>query len=293
MKRRGIVLVTSLVIAIVTVMFVGAALALGPGALGAGSAGHQQADAQRAAESGVQYALSQIKQTPTWRGDRDMVTVNRPDLFVQEDRGNVVGLVRTPDGKWSQFRIRFNFNDGAAGADNLDDSALPINQEFVSFNNLLGGAAAPAYRADQAGWQVDPAVSTVHHQVPLWSVNLAVEGRSGPNLSRLVSPGNPNPNVTGAVSTRVVEGIYQVPDMGPQVEESGSMVGGDLTVDLNPGNNKGTVDVTVAKKSGSTPRVRSKGNATVTGGAPLNYVSDGGEVKVRDAGGVFTASYDA
>ncbi|MEW6281944.1 MAG: hypothetical protein AB1758_25290, partial [Candidatus Eremiobacterota bacterium] len=79
----------------------------------------------------------------------------------------------------------------------------------------------------------------------------------------------------------------------PQVEESGSMVGGDLTVDLNPGNNKGTVDVTVAKKSGSTPRVRSKGNATVTGGAPLNYVSDGGEVKVRDAGGVFTASYDA
>ncbi|MEW6282116.1 MAG: hypothetical protein AB1758_26155, partial [Candidatus Eremiobacterota bacterium] len=262
------------------------------GALGAGSAGQQQADAQRAAESGVQYALSQIKQTPTWRGDKDMVTVNRPDLFVQEDRGNVVGLVRTPAGQWSQFRIRFNFNDGAAGADNLDDSALPVANEFVSFNNLLGGAAAPAYRADQAGWQVDPAVSTVHHQVPLWSVNLAVEGRSGPNLSRLVSPGTPNPNVTGAVSTKVVEAIYQVPNMGPLVEESASMAGGDMTVELNPSNAKAKVDVK-SKDKNKTPRVRSKGSIAVSGAASPNYVSKDGEVKVSDTGGTFTASYNA
>ncbi|MEW6278055.1 MAG: hypothetical protein AB1758_05485, partial [Candidatus Eremiobacterota bacterium] len=284
--KRGIVLVVSLVLVVVALMFIGAALALGPAGLGMGLSSINHGHAARAAESGVAYALARLKASPTWRGDLNQVTVNRPDLYVVEDRGNVVGLIKTPEGGWAQFRMRFNYQDGPAAStpDNLDDPALFINQPFVSLNNLTNGADAPVYRADGPGYSVTP-TSATPFRVPLWAVSLAVEGRYSPALASQLGPANPNPNV-GGVPRTVVEAIFQVPDMGDTVEESGSMAGRDLTVQLDAGNGK----VNVNSTSASTPRVRAKGKVEVTGGnASENYQSDNGEVRTVNG---FTAVYD-
>ncbi|MEW6281912.1 MAG: hypothetical protein AB1758_25120, partial [Candidatus Eremiobacterota bacterium] len=285
--KRGIVLVTSLVLLVVALMFIGATLALGPANLGMGLSSLNDSHAARAAESGLQYALARLKASPSWRGDLNQVTVNRPDLYVVEDRGNVVGLIRTPDGGWGQFRIRFNYQDGPAAStpDNLDDPGLFINHSFVSVNNLLNGADAPVYRADGSNYSVTPTSATAF-RVPIWSVSLAVEGRYSPSLSSQLGPGNPNPNVSG-VPRKVVEAIYQVPDMGDTVEESGSMSGRDFTVELDAG---GGGKVEVKSKSAATPRVRAKGKVEVTGGnTSENYQSDNGEVRTING---FNALFD-
>ncbi|GMU54803.1 MAG: hypothetical protein AMXMBFR33_39490 [Candidatus Xenobia bacterium] len=276
-ERRGILLITVIVLSVVMVMFVAASIALGPGNLAAGQQTLYQGQAQRAAESGISYALSQVRQNPAWRGNRNQVTINSADLYVQEDQGNVVGLVRAPDGSWSQFRLRFNYQDGSPGADGLDDPALTIQNQFVSINNLLGGASAPVPRADGPGSSVGPGSPTAF-SVPIWAVSLAVEGRAGPACNQL-NPGNLNPNLGSAVASKVVEAVYQIPDMGPQVQESGSMSGKDFLALLPAGS--GAVNVT--SNSSSTPRLRSKGEAKVTGGAVPNYVSPDGEVRIGSA----------
>jgi len=274
------VLITALQLSVVTLMIVGAALALGPASLTAGQTTLYQGEAQRACESGAAYAFSQLRQNPIWRGDKNAVTVNTSDLFVEEDRGNVVGLVRTPSGHWSQFRFRFNFQDGAAGGDDLDDPvSLPLDFTCVSINNLQGFSPAPAPRALSVN-----SASPIHHSVPVWAVSLAVEGRSGSPCARL-SPANPNVNVPGA-TRRVVEMVCQVPDMGPSVQESGSMSGGDFQINLREASGL-KVRVT-SKDLARTPRLRTKAKATISGGdGTQNYDSNGGEVKSK------TSSLDA
>ncbi|MBI3927617.1 MAG: hypothetical protein HY319_18905 [Armatimonadetes bacterium] len=292
-KRRAIVLITTLVLTVVIVMFVGAVLVLGPGNLAAGQNTLYQGDARRAAESGATYALSQLRENPNWRGDKNRVTVTLPDLYVEEDNGNVVGLVRTPGGSWAQFRLRFNYQDGPAGPDNLDDPVgLTIDHPFMSINNLTAGTSTPVPRADGPGYSVTP-TSATPFETPVWSVCLAVQGTAGPGCG-VLTPSNLDPPLGGAVSRQVVEAIFQVPDMGPVVEESGSMSGSDFTVTLRDANGQ----MEVKSNSASTPRVRSKGALSVTWGDPNNpapgeYRSPNGEVRcLNSQTGGFTANYD-
>ncbi|GMU54808.1 MAG: hypothetical protein AMXMBFR33_39540 [Candidatus Xenobia bacterium] len=292
-KNRGIVLITAVVLSVVLVMFVGAAIALGPGNLMAGQAVLHQGHAQRAAESGLNYALTRLRADPLWRGDKNAVTINLPDLWVQEDNGNVVGLVRTQDGTWSQFRLRFNYQDGpvAGGADGLDDPAtLFIDHKYVSVNNLQGIAAAPVPRADGAGYAVT-AASARPFQTPVMSVSLAAEGKAGPACQQL-SPANPNPPLTGSNSATVVEAIYQVPNLQPTVQESGSMSAGNFAVTLRTGS-PGKVTVT-SKDTTKTPRIRSKGTAGVSGGnASENLLANNGEVRSVDSALTAGTLYDS
>ncbi|MEW6279040.1 MAG: hypothetical protein AB1758_10480 [Candidatus Eremiobacterota bacterium] len=286
MAQRGIVLVTAMIVAVVAAMFLGAALVLGPASLGFAQDSRQAMDAQRAAESGVQYALARLKEDPAWAGTGNGVTVDTADLFVVEDNGNVIGLVRSPGCPWSQFRLRFNFQDGPGGLDGGDDPALLINHPFVSLSNLAGGASVPVPRADGPNFSVT-AASRISHQTPIWSVSLAVEGRSGPGLRP--SPANPDPPLAlGGVTARHVEGVYQVPGLGPTVEEAGSMAGSDFSADLRVGGKAVTVE---SKDKTRTPRVRTKGTIQVVGGdAAANYVSKDGEVKSSDDN--LAATYD-
>ncbi|MBI3928831.1 MAG: hypothetical protein HY319_25040 [Armatimonadetes bacterium] len=69
-SRRAIVLITTLVLAVAVVMFIGAALVLGPGSLAAGQSTLYQAHAQRAAESGASYALTSCGRIPTGAATR-------------------------------------------------------------------------------------------------------------------------------------------------------------------------------------------------------------------------------
>lgn len=286
--RHGIVLVISIVLAVVMVMFVGAAINLGVGSLGAGQLGRYQLDAERAAQSGVEYCLTQLKADPTWRGDLNLVTVNRPDLVVREDEGNIVGLLRGQDGSWSQFRCRFNYQDGPGGGDGFaGDPAFTIDHPYVSVNNLQGPVPIDLPRADGPAYSVTP-TSAVAFQVPTWSVSLAVEGRAG---LRQVDPGTPEVLFPAAAQGRVVEAVYQIAGAaGAVVEEAGSMAGQDFTVDLGTGGGQ----VLVTSASPDTPRIRAKGEASVTGGANPNYLSPDGEVRtLANPTPTLDAAYDS
>ncbi len=285
-RQRGIVLLVAIVLSVILAMFVGAALSLGSGGLALGQSSIYQAQAQQAAESGISYAIAQLRADPTWRGNKNAVTINQTELYVVEDQGNVVGLVKTPQGTWSQFRLRFNFQDGPAGGDGLNDPSLTINSPYLSVNNLIGSGPANVPRADGPGYSVT-AASPVAFQTPVWSVCLAAEGRAGTGCSQL-SAANPNA-VTGGVNRKVIEAVYQIPNLGPNVETAASMAGNDFTVTLRPG---GSGAVEVKSKDATTPTIRSKGLVRVENGdASANYRSDQGEVKSQD--GNLTAVYDS
>lgn len=272
---------------VVAAMFVGAALVLGPVSTASGQHTAEQGQAERAAESGISYALAQLRKSPDWRGDANQITVNGPDLFVLEDQGNVVGLVRTPDGTWSQFRLRFNYQDGATDQEGLPDPALTIDHPYVSINNLRGGGPAPVPRADGPGHSVAPAAPAAF-QVPARAVSLAVEGRAGPGM-RAASPSDPNPAPGPALTAQVVvEGIYQIAAGAADGDDAAAMAAGGLQAELQ-GAGKLSFQ---SKTSGRTPRLRSKREVQVQGGDPSeNLDSPGGVVATGD--GTVQAGYDS
>ncbi|MCE7869163.1 hypothetical protein DYH09_02165 [bacterium CPR1] len=181
--------------------------------------------------------------------------------------------------------MRFNFQDGPAGGDGLSDPGLTVNSPYLSVNNLIGAGPADVPRADGPGFSVT-AASPVAFQTPVWSVCLAVEGKAGRGCSQL-SPASPNA-ATGGATRKVLEAIYQIPNLGPTVETAASMAGNDFSVTLRPGSS-GYVEV--GSKDATTPTIRSKGLVRVENGDPAeNYKSDKGEVKSQD--GNLTAVYD-
>ncbi len=259
-RQRGIVLIIAIILSIIAVMFVAAATRLGMGGLSAGQNGTFVAEAERAAESGVQYALSQLRANPSWRGDRNRITVNSQDLFVIEDTGNVVGLVRTPDQRWSQFRLRFNYQDGATGEDGLPDPTMTLDSPYVCLNNLESGSTALVPRADGLNWSVTPQ-SARPVEAPARTVCLVVEGRSGPGLVS-VTPANPNPG--GVATHRVVEGIFALDAaLGEDVEPSAMMAAQGVSVELPADGGTLSLSATGTDKA----KLRSKGPVSVVGGA--------------------------
>lgn len=286
-RQRGIILIIIIILAVVTVMFVGSAARLTYGNLYAGQSGTIHDDAERAAESGVQYALSQLRANPAWRGDLKEVTVNAPDLFVVEDNGNVVGLVRTPDQRWSQFRLRFNYQDGGPAEDGLPDPAMTLDSLYVSVNNLEGGAAAAVPRADGAGWSVTPG-SERPFSTPAGTVCLAVEGRAGSGLLA-ASPANPNP--AGVVATRkVVEAIFALQGaLGEEVEESAMMAAQGVSVAIPPDGGSLSLSSTGSDKA----RLRSKGQVSVQGGDATKENLTGANAEVATPTSTVDARYKA
>lgn len=115
--KGGVVLVTVMLLVLVLGMLARAAFVLGPAALALSESTREDEAAQHAADAGLAYARSKLLERQGWKGDDNRVTVSLPDFTVVEDNGNVIGLLPTPDGSLSQFRIRFNFQDGAAGGD--------------------------------------------------------------------------------------------------------------------------------------------------------------------------------
>jgi hypothetical protein len=107
-----------------------------------------------AAQAGVDYAWCRLQERPTWKGDGNVAntaawTLSTPNLQVYEDHGNVGGFLTSSSGDKSQFRIRFNYQDGGADpADGLSDPTVTylIQTPFVSFNNLDQANPVPVKR---------------------------------------------------------------------------------------------------------------------------------------------------
>ncbi len=99
-KSRGIFLVSVMFVAMLAAMFVGAALELAPGGLGRARQNGDSLMAQKASRSGIEYALTRLRQDARWCGASNRVVVDTPDFFVTENDGMVIGWLKTRAARW-------------------------------------------------------------------------------------------------------------------------------------------------------------------------------------------------
>lgn len=283
-RRRGTVVIVSLLLVMVIALIGRAAVGLDPGLLALSRSSANRVAARQAADSGLDYALHRLRENPTWRGDGNATVVDTPALTVVEREGNVVGLIRQPDGQVSQFRIRFNFQDGPGGGDGLNDppSDLRIDHPYVSLSNLGSGSMAPLPRAEGAGWSVtDPSVGP--GSVPRRAVAVLVEGRAGKGLRELTTAA-PNQAPGGPVSTVVVEGVYHL-GLNQDVTSAALMAGSNIDLTVAAGGQ--TLVALYGAEEGDRPRLRAKGSVSVTNpdGTPGDVVMVKAEGEIgRNAG---------
>lgn len=276
-SRSGIYLMTTLVTSVTVVMLMGAGIHLAQQDLAAASRSTQEAEA--AAQSGVAYVQARLAENYQWRGDANAVVVNTPELWVREDRGNIVGLVRNEAGNTSSFRVRFNGQDDALGnPDGLPDPAvLPILMPHVSVQNLLGGSARPVISGTGSFYTVDPN-RPGNYDVPAGSACVLVQGLAGAGL-RDCTAANPQPTSNTGVVERVME-VYLRATAGPG-GDAAVMAADAISIDLGAG---GTAAKVTSAQNSVVPQIRSKSTITVSGGAGTNYISPKGRTKSGDGG---------
>ena len=262
-RRRGVVLVVSLLIVMTIVMLAVAATSLNRSLLPTADGGHMLA--QKAADSGLEYAIQRLLEDPQWRGDSNTVTVDLPEVRVVESQGNVVGWLQTGR-SLSQFRIRFNFQDGPGLADGLDDPepAMWIDHPYLSINNAAEGANRLVPQGDGPDWSVvDPAEGD--KEVPGGFVAVVVEGRAGPGL-------NPDGPDTGKIYSSRSEACFRLA-ADPNITTAALMAGGNIDIRV-PLGGQVKVDAEGAEDDRVRPRLRSKGSIQVrdSDGNPADFI---------------------
>jgi hypothetical protein len=287
-KPRGIVLITVIFIAVLVAMYIVSASILNGGRFGALRQTGENRLAEEAAQSGIEYALARLEENPAWRGNRNTVTVQSPGLTVVEHRGNVVGLLTSPTGGISQFRLRFNHQDGAGGADDFDDpnEAMVFDSPHISVNNLLGSTDAQLPLGDGPGYA---AQTMAGNPVPSGVVALVCEGRVAGALSS-ASATNPNPVLGRTEAVRVVEAFHRISGVTSEsLTDAVGMAGKEFKARLYDDNGRLTLADT--RENGS-PRIRSHdGDITVVDAADdtAEVVGANGELLVS-AGKSVTAA---
>lgn len=269
-ERRGMFLPGILVTTVVATMFIGAAISLSPAGFLRVQQSEDQNDADQAAKAGVEYALARLHANPEWRGDGPALSSDRADkeLTVHEDHGNVVGLIKT-ESKTSQFRIRFNLQNGtpAADFDDSEDPSADMNIDFagVSFNNLLGSGeqSIPGDGATRQG-----------RIVPSNTVYLTVEGRAGRGLSSL-TPTNLNATPGwGGVRSKVVQCGYGISSLGPPLIDAVTMAGGVISA-IFPEQGGTDQQITLGTNANDSQVLRTKKDVLFTDGSIPNLTAAG------------------
>lgn len=233
MRRAGIVLITTLLMMVLVVMFVTAVVYAGSGGLALSGNFYEREAALLAADSGVQYAMTRLQASANWRGSSPgTVPEPRADFSVIEKDGNVVGYLTTVLGHKSQFRIKFNYEDGPDGLDGLANTSDPewiLQTPFVSVNNLIGASAASVRRAREDGRGV--AGGDAPYVVPRRTACLLVEGLAGWGLrdAKHGDAGNFLSNRT--VVRRMVEAYLTLDESS--TTDSAAFAAGDVVANLN------------------------------------------------------------
>ena len=207
-NKKGIVLITTMLTIVLVVMLVSSIVYSNIGGLRLTGAFAARESALLAAQSGVHYAITRLQEDPTWIGAPNLDEENKfnspKGMDVIERDGNVLGRFQTPDGRPLFFRIKFNYEDGEGGFDNLNNSSShPIRSRFVSCNNLYRTTDTQIYAADADGvlkresdkdnpWGVevdrlDPQMQTSSYTVPKSTAVLIVEGFAGNSLQDMTT----------------------------------------------------------------------------------------------------------
>lgn len=192
---------------LVVVMLSRAIMINGPGMARMSDRANDGVLAEVAADAGASYARMQLRSDGQWKGNKNAVTVNTPDLIVIEDNGNVVGwLSGGVNSEASMFRIRFNFQDGPGGPDGLDDpQTYQIDNSYLSVNNLTSLADTIVPDVNPSTFRVDD--STVGNiKVSKGSAMIRVEGWAGDALVSTTGPVITPP--PGHLSSSVVRAVY-------------------------------------------------------------------------------------
>ena len=153
-RKQGIVLITTMLSVVLVVMLLSAVVYSNMGSLRLTSNFYDREAALMAADSGVQYAVTRLQNDITWRGvDKYSLSFSKTKglLQVEEENGNVIGIINLSNGRRAAFRIKFNCEDGAGGLDDMADSQHPLDLVNVSSNNLYSTASSYAYIADKNG----------------------------------------------------------------------------------------------------------------------------------------------
>ena len=154
-------------------------------------------EAIMAAQSGVEYALTKLQNNIAWQGDDKnyQLASAAKGVKIVENNGNVWGMLITPNGRRSFFRIKFNYEDGPDGFDNMDntsDKNYVIHSPYVSVNNLYSRGMRTVYTAPLNGvlrtqkykdeYQrecIKAAGNAKSYELPKSTCALIVEGFSG------------------------------------------------------------------------------------------------------------------
>ena len=273
--RRAFVLLSVMFVMLVVGMLLRAAIIRMPVVSGAYRHASDREEARRAAESGLEYALTRLRENPRWCGNSNGVVVDQAGIRVAENQGNVLGNLTQEGGASSQFRLRFNYQDGPGGGEGMPNpsSDFWIKSPWVSVNNLLGSSNANIPQGDGADGRVqDP--PTLIGLVPSQSVTLRCEGVCNSQSS-------------------VVESVYRV-TANHAVSDAVVMAGGDLK--LNALGNV-TLDASHPRNSADNwVRLRTKkGFAAVHPGGDAAQIRVAPERKAEighDPGRTMTARYD-
>jgi len=279
-RRRGVFFISVLFIVVMVSMFVGAAFELGIFGLKRAASQADVAAAQRAARSGIEYALARLKVNPGWKADTvKTAVVDTPDLLVVEERGNVVGLLRDQQ-QFSQFRIRFNYYDGSAGGDQMVDpgASMTFADRWVSVNNVASLAQVGVPETSGSSASVS-ASAPDYSNVPSRAVFLSVEGRAGEYLAQAdFSTPNPSP-LFGGVSSVNIQCVYKVSASPPSPAVAAT--GGNFLAQVASTSDKD--NVTLDSASAQIGTIRSRNDLTITGGLPSddNLVGSAGEYRAQ------------
>jgi hypothetical protein len=260
LKPRGIILISVIFITVLIGMYVASTFVLTQGQLGVANHSIEDQMAENTARSGVEYALARLEEDPEWRGDDNGLVVDSPDLKVREDNGNVVGLVRHANGGVSQFRLRFNYQDGNGGADKLDNpsEAMRLDSPHISVNNLTNPEDAPFPLGDGS--------EVLSYRVPEQTVALVVEGRVASGFYDGFDDADLNPNPWRIKAARTVESFHRIAELkdDERFDDAVSMAAKDIHVNLF---DSGTSDPAALRLDDATgagqPMMRSRGNVKV------------------------------
>jgi hypothetical protein len=281
-KRQGILFITTLIVSAVVAMMMTAALVLLPSGRSMANSVEQDGAANAAALAGLEYARTQLQHDPGWRADGDMVTVDDPGhLWIREHRGNVIGILWSPQGNKSLFQIRFNYQNGLDTPDEARDdpaSDMIVAHPYVSYNHLDQSAAAPMLRGDSGNYEVTDS-SSVAGEIPRYTAVVYCQGLAGPGL-RDVTPSNLTPDPSaGKLSVRTLETF-----LGRDISAYGDAVvygADDISVDLT-----GKIHIR-SEDANVPPRVRTLASMGVDSvdSSPVDMVN--GEVYVEESVGQF------
>lgn len=281
-KQRAILLITNMFMAMVIMMFVGAAISLAPTSLRHSAFEARQQSADRAAQTGLAWAQAQLRTTPDWNGSA-VNSTTRPDYLVTESDGQVVGWVREGSG-WARFRLRFNWQDGPAASsqDGLNDPAQGwADLTLVSFNNLRQTTPRPIPQANGAGGSVTGS-SPMRLTLPEHSALLSVEGSSGSAV--LDGAGKPT-GFSGNPTRQTLEVVLRLNGPNQAVTPAAIMAAGDIRVKLL---NAAAGKLDLAATSTQVTRLRSKGALAVEQGGSPNVSSSKGELSANHMSNITT-----